>query len=64
MTKRKYAFSVTDLKKTGLPKEKWPLNNGFTLMTIEKEIISDMTKPLQPHTEQLNYPLDKQPTIQ
>ena len=63
MTKRKYAFSVADLRKTGLPKDKWPLNNGFTLWCVDKNIVNDKIEPSQSHTEQSNYPLDSQPTI-
>ncbi len=40
MTKRKYVFSVASLKATGLPRDKWPLNNGVMAICIEKPALS------------------------
>jgi hypothetical protein len=40
MTKRKYIFPVKELKKTGLPRDEWPLNNGWTAYPVEKKDIN------------------------
>ena len=34
--RKKYAFDVKDLKATGVPKSRWPLNNGTNCWVIEK----------------------------